>query len=47
MAWQIKRGYPRFRKNYYVKTGMPRVRWQEEIKANKQEYLRDIYFRDI
>ena len=42
MAQQIKRGYLRFRKNLYIKAGMPKVKWQEEIKANKQEYLRDI-----
>ena len=41
MAWQIKRGYPRFGKNFYIKAKTPKAKWQEEIKANKQKHLRD------
>ena len=41
MAWQIERGYLRFGRNFYIKVRIFKVKWQEEIKANEQEYLRD------
>ena len=47
MAWQMDRGYLRFGKNIYVKAGILKARWQEEIKANKQKHLKNVYFRDI
>ena len=35
MSWQTKRGYLRFGRNYYIKKGMLRAKWQEKIKANE------------
>ena len=40
----MDRGYLRFKRNFYIKAGIPKAKWQEEIKANEQEYLRDVYF---
>ncbi len=40
MAWQTERGYLRFRRNFYIKVGMPKAKWQEEIETNEQEYLK-------
>ena len=44
MAWQMDRSYLRFRRNFYIKAKMLKAKWQEEIKANEQEYLRDACF---
>jgi hypothetical protein len=35
MAWQIKRGYPRFRWNYHIKADIPKGKWQKEIETNE------------
>jgi len=40
----MDKSYPRFRRNFYVKARTLKAKWQEEIEANKQEYLRDACF---
>ena len=47
MAWQMDKSYLRFKRNFYVKARTPRAKWQKEIKTNKQEYSRDVWFQDI
>jgi len=35
MAWQMDKGYLRFKRNFYVKAKTFKVKWQEEIEVNK------------
>ena len=44
MAWQMDKGYLKFKRNFYVKAGTPRAKQQEEIEINEQEHLRDAHF---